>query len=127
MKVIDVLNKMANGEEIPKSIQYDGEQYVYDEKCKDYTYVSEYNNDVWLFCKYDVTKILNDEIQIIDESKEDFENIELLDETRNMPCISAEKYDFILKYNSLFEDYENKINKLIANQKKIIEKIETKG
>ena len=29
MKVIDLLNKIANGEEVPKKIKYDGSIYEY--------------------------------------------------------------------------------------------------
>ena len=36
MKVIDLLNKIANGEEMPKKIRYECEDYVYVPNYEDY-------------------------------------------------------------------------------------------
>lgn len=109
MEIIDVLNKIANGEEMPKRIMYMGEQYDYDKDNKDYTYPDKYNTDIWLFDKYNATNIINDEIEIIEEPKEELEEIELLD----TPYIKSEN-DFAV---------EKKINELIANQNKIIREL----
>ena len=38
MKIIDLLNKIANGEEVPEKIIYDNELYVYNDEMKDYEY-----------------------------------------------------------------------------------------
>ena len=68
MKVIDLLNKIANGEEVPKKIKYKGSIYTYleQEGNKIYQY-EDYNAvlDIQCFEK------LNDEVEIIEEQQED--------------------------------------------------------
>jgi sortase (surface protein transpeptidase) len=91
MKVIDLLNKIANGENIPRSIEYMGEQYDYDEETKDYTYADEDNIDIWLFDKYNASSILNDEIEIIEEDKAIEElKIPEIDDVKNERIVRAE-------------------------------------
>ena len=77
MKVIDLLNKIANGEEVPKYIIYNGyranDKLTYDEETKDY-----YNEPE---CSYglfdDIHYKLNDEVEIIkDKTLEDKKYIE---------------------------------------------------
>ena len=62
MKIIDLLNKIANGEEVPKKIKYDGIEYE-EEPC---------------YMLYEVTgecsesqlkNLLNDQVEIIEEDK----------------------------------------------------------
>jgi len=63
MKIIDLLNKIANGEEAPKTIKYRGLIFDYDD-------IDYYNTDLgYLFEKYAVLEILNDEVEIIEEDK----------------------------------------------------------
>lgn len=79
MKVIDLLNKIANGETPPKKIKYDNSICFYDEGKKDY-YV---DGDLCLcgdyirFCLDD----LNDEVEIIEDKK--IEKIDLEDTIQN--------------------------------------------
>ena len=65
MKVIDLLNKIANGEEVPKIIKYNDEFYWYDET--DDNEIARYRDihDEWLFGD----TYLNDEVEIIEEKK----------------------------------------------------------
>ena len=60
--IIDLLNKIANGEEPPKKIYYLEETFTYDEKSKDY-YDSE---NYGLFDSYVIPDILNDEVIILE-------------------------------------------------------------
>lgn len=63
MKVIDLLNKIANGEELPYRIIYNGEIYEYVEEMKWYLrddMKCELNNS---------KKCLNDEVEVIEENK----------------------------------------------------------
>ena len=63
IKIIDLLNKIANGEEVPKTIRWYDEFYNdYDEISNDYkVFVYEkLKNNVW---------DLNDEVEIIEEPK----------------------------------------------------------
>lgn len=78
MKVIDLLNKIAN-DDIPKKIIYDGTIYKYDNYCGDSGYVDK----TQLPCKWFVNEIncdikdcLNDEVEIIEDKK--IEKIKIL-------------------------------------------------
>ena len=70
MKVIDLLNKIANGEEIPNRIKYQNKIYHY--KGDDY---STFDEEDWLFSENYTNKttwldeFLNDEVEIIEEDK----------------------------------------------------------
>jgi hypothetical protein len=95
MKIIELLNKIANGEEVPKKIKYKNNILYYDD---DYTkeypptfnyYDEEGNNGLiegWL-CQY-----INDEVEIIEEDKKD-EEIELY--------VNGEKVDITDIYEPL--------------------------
>lgn len=66
MKIIDLLVKLANGEEVPKQIKFEGEIFTFDKNYR--RYIDEDNRllgertslDAWL----------NDEVGIIEEPKE---------------------------------------------------------
>lgn len=71
MKVIDILNKIANGEEVPKKIRFNNIEWnkVYGEK--NVCYVNEYDSDFFLyFFRKNLDFTLNDEVEIIEEEKE---------------------------------------------------------
>ena len=40
IKVIDLLNKIANEEDLPKKIKHENEIYIYEKHCKDYSCIS---------------------------------------------------------------------------------------
>ena len=61
MKIIDLLNKIANGEEVPEIIKYNNFIYKYDKDICDYG-----GDDLYLF---DNTDKLNDEVEILEEEK----------------------------------------------------------
>jgi hypothetical protein len=70
MKVIDLLNKIANGEELPPKIQFHNLIWVLKsdlDYCEDY-----YSKDLcnYLFYnKWALTNNLNDEVEILEEEK----------------------------------------------------------
>lgn len=103
IKMIDLLNKIANGEEIPNKIAYNDSILKYDDETEDYgcyygKYLFEYK---FATCN----NFLNDEVEIIEEPKEiEYEQIEEL---------TCNEYDFEKKT----------INSLIKNQRKLIDKI----
>ena len=71
MKVIELLNKIANGEEIPKKIKYQNYIYEYQhrrdtENC--FNYMCNENGE-YLSRRYFIDNILNDEIEIIEDKK----------------------------------------------------------
>lgn len=66
MKVIDLLNKIANNEEVPLRIKYDDEIYIYNFEIKDYEFIDRCG---WLMdiSRGNGNEFLNDEIEIIEE------------------------------------------------------------
>lgn len=61
MKIIDLLNKIANGEEVPKKVRFAGIIFEYDEDDQMYN-----NNEYKNICDY---AFLNDEVEILEEEK----------------------------------------------------------
>ncbi|MBQ9607812.1 MAG: HNH endonuclease [Lachnospiraceae bacterium] len=86
MKIIDLLNKIANGEEVPEKIKYENEKFVFSDKTHQY-YVGDNSNDINTY--YDNSfkkrlynfKQLNNEVEIIDDEEwktiVDFPNYEI--------------------------------------------------
>jgi hypothetical protein len=83
MKIIDLLNKIANGEEVPKFIKYDNSIFRLKESDFKYYYVDEYNT---LFEEMIVLENLNNEIEIIEEDKK-IEKIKSLNNVGGCPNI----------------------------------------
>ena len=110
MKVIDLLNKIANGEEVPKKIKHHWEyEYKFDELRNEYCYMDNENrrfDEEWL-----VMSMIKDEVEILDEEDEFIDIREL-----GIPEIDTVENERICRA-------EHKINDLIKNQKKIIEEI----
>ena len=101
MKIIDILNKMANGElEDGFKFKYDNDTYKYNKK-EDETVSIEHG--VCLGNYYTVEGILNNEVEVIEENKE----IEELDE---MQIINARPEINAMKINELVRAV-NKLNK----------------
>ena len=112
IKIIDILCKINCNEEVPYKIKYVIDEYTYDYEIQDY-YDKNYNYLFEeLFVGYDTSRVLETEVEIL-ESEDEFEDIEEIgvDETSNLDI--AESFDFI----------EEKLNQLIKNQKKIIERL----
>ena len=68
MKVIDLLNKIARGEEPPKKILYQEEEYVWNYIDKTYYCCDHDRTD--LLNDYIIKDILNDEVEILEGDKE---------------------------------------------------------
>lgn len=76
MKIIDLLNKISNGE-IPIKIKYKNEIYIYQEDEQDYAYIEDgYYN--WLLSDGTDMSFLNEEVELI-EDEVDIDNIEEID------------------------------------------------
>ena len=103
MKVIDLLDKIANGEEVPKKIKYGSTKFHFDKDIK------MYDSDLMHgdLLSYIDGLDLNDEIEIIEDQKK-FEDIE------ELTWCTAEIQE---------KDIQDTINQLIRNQKKIIDYI----
>ena len=69
MKVIDLLNKIANGEEIPKKVKVGYYYYEYEENGE---YINTENTEDLLFdfdSYYPLEQCLNEDVEIIEEPK----------------------------------------------------------
>ena len=126
MKIIDLLNKIANGEEVPEKIKYrglmyyqDGRGYFHDEtECTtERAFLEGVRTDM----------VLNEEVEILDEE----------DEFIDIEEIKLERDDILGYYNGAShrmttnvkdrEVYIKIINNLIKNQKKIIQALKKEG
>ena len=115
MKVIDLLNKIAKGEDVPNEIYYKGNDYKlvdYGETTKLYQCLSE---------PYELFNIktdrLNDEVEIIEDAPKEDKKIEkvntyvICDNDFNSKGIFSLKATEII--DKTFEEYSHKINEII--------------
>lgn len=114
MKVIDLLNKIANGEEVPKKIEYRNIKFLYDKVNKLYT-VENYNeyNDLFMELSNHKGTDLNYEVEILEESKGIPEKLDVDEE---------EKGKYII-WSTEFEQCTTLEMKIIKRQDYIIRKI----
>lgn len=115
IKIIDILCYISLGEydKIPKKIKWRDGIWKYDDRMQDYT-----NGHLMLFEQLKIIRtkeFLNDEVEILDEEDE-FEDIKEIP----IPIIESNDNARILKV-------EIKLDKLIRNQKKIIETLKKEG
>lgn len=91
MRIIDLLNKIANKEEVPKMVKYDNFILTYDEGTHDY-----YNEPS---CTYallgDIHQKLNDEVEVIENNRK----IEPI----NDEVWNVNKNDLINKINEIID------------------------
>ena len=80
MKVIDLLNKIANKEEVPEKIKYKGNIYKLEHSVSHlYNYIDIDNNGDYLEDDWYLTNILNDEIEIVEDTPKEDKKIDKLD------------------------------------------------
>lgn len=104
MKVIDLLNKIAKGEEVPKKIKRDGYIYEYvPHGCvlDEYNYYSITNG--YLYNVIDFENHLNDEVEIIEEEQD----------IEELPDYSHIDDDIAYNWSSSEKVLKDKINELI--------------
>lgn len=125
IKVIELLNKIANGEGVPKKIKYDDDiyEYDYDEKNYAYFFIDHYN---YLFDE-DITQILDDEVEII----EDNDKLEKINVKTGDNCKRFIEYDDETGHHKytirlLDEYFAKNINKIIDHINKIEERLDEK-
>ena len=110
MKIIDLLNKIAKGEEVPKKIKYTWfYEWSYDNTRDEYCYMQKngdrFDSD-WL-----IESILTDEIEIIEEEKEiPIYNID------NMKIAGEKAWEV---YRRLYEGFKKGWNAPIEKEKEI--------
>lgn len=108
LKIIDLLNMIANGEEVPKTIRW------YDEFYNDYDEISNnYKAFVYEKLKNEVWN-LNDEVEIIEETKKieklPYYSLEKIQKSKNKDEWYESRLELLEKR---INDYHNKINELI--------------
>lgn len=103
MKIIDLLNKIANGEEVPKKIKYREIIWTFEENTYLRTDLSPNFNDS--FRKYLLGfynfNILNDEVEILEEEKKIPKKIKVpeIDDIKNERiCFAEYKINEIIDY-----------------------------
>ena len=65
IRIIELLEMIANGQKPPKKIMYDNKLWEYDVQDKDY-WTNHYDGTEWLFDECVITAILNDEVEILE-------------------------------------------------------------
>ena len=109
IKIIDLLTKIANGEEVPKKIKWENIIYAYSEYDKDYLEYPFSNEEYkGLFDMRDniLTQFLNDEIEIIEEPKK-------IEKIARCDSIKMTHYGELYKPTENEEILRIKINELI--------------
>lgn len=102
MKVIDLINKQYNNEDMPKHIKINRLNYIYNNNRK--TYESEYGE----FMSFDFTNnVLNMQVELIEEQQD----IQAIEELLAIEEYEVDKTDVVLN--------RNKINEIIKIIKQI--------
>lgn len=74
MKIIDILNKINNREEVPEKIKFNGDVFIYNSAIKDYGHnIRPGLDDTLLFRVMNthfITELLKAEVEVIEESEE---------------------------------------------------------
>lgn len=128
IKIIDLLNLIANGEEVPKKIDYNEEIFIYNETLKRYVHEINKYSDSSTYCLggyFALDMSLDHEVKVLEELEDkEFEDIEplvLRTFERTGQAITTDRLEDYCDYN--FEMIENTIAKIVLNQKKIIERL----
>ena len=113
IRVIDLLNKIANGEEVPKKIQHKNHILEYNSDLESYIYIH------WPETGWSVANIyLNDEVEIIEEQEEiDIQEIEDIKDVfiENSTCGEDVKY-LARKYNEILK-WAKQLDKKIKEER----------
>ena len=116
MKVIDLLNKISKGEEVPGRIIFENYTYWYEECNKNYYMYSNKDLDdediIYLFDQ-DIAEILNDEVEIIENTLEYNKEIKNL-QKRIDKAIRYIEPKMICEY--IHTDYINNMIKLLKGE-----------
>jgi len=112
MKIIDLLNKIANGEEVPRKIQIGCEILTLDDNKENYSYDK---NDEYYGDKLIHWFDLNEEVKILEEEKKipeklPYYSLEKIQKAKNKDEWREERISLLEKR---IDDYHNKINEII--------------
>ena len=115
IKIIDLLNKIANGEEVPEKIKYLTINYIYDSDNQiyykeNYQDIGNYGDLLMELSSHKGIVALNDEIEIIEDTPKEDKKIEKLDLQYNDTIKGIKFEEQILMY---CDNLQFKINKII--------------
>ena len=119
MKIIELLDKMAKGEEVPKKIRLFGEEFIFEDN--DYYSIHSSSPLISYIGENYLRAELNYEVEIIEEPKK----IEKLEPVRGSDLSDLTDKDMVLRNNALIElcktlnNMNNKINELIDEVNKL--------
>lgn len=125
IKIIDLLNKIANKEEVPKKIKYDNTIYERHRSSNNgmYFYHTVSGMSRLLLEQITATSDLLEEVEIIEEDKK----IKKIEPVRGSDLTDLTSKDVVLKNNALIKlcktlnNMNNKINELIDEVNKLKE------
>ena len=112
IKIIDLLNKIANGEEVPKKIKFENDIYIH---IDNYCYHCEETNLILsdrIFAEYSK---LNDYVEIIEEPKK-IEKIEKPTQDEYLYSTGKELYENDMKVYDKVNELIDEINNLKENE-----------
>ena len=122
MKVIELLNKINNNEEVPEKVKYEDTIFEYDKDRKEYIHkVDDWYSETLLFKitnehTHFIQDLLKAEVEVIEENKE-IEELHILDE--------GESNEALYKYCSKLLLKQNELIRAVNKIKKHIEESET--
>lgn len=120
MKIIDLLNKIANDEEVPKKIEYRNIKFLYDKVNKLYRVenYNEYNDLLMELSNYKGTD-LNDEVEILEEEKKIPEKLKIEDDGNAITLFGEKENEWTILDN---------VDVIICNKiNEILDYLESKG
>ena len=118
MKVIDLLNKIANGEEVPEKIKWEDTIYVYSKYDKDYLEfpisVDEYKG-LFNMKNSILSQYLNEEVEIIEDIQKEDKKIEKLDLDDLNILLDKDYNDYMIRHivHKALVVIKSKINEII--------------
>ena len=83
IKIIELLNRIANREEVPRKIIFLNEELEYDELCQDYIGFSKSGGGTlftYLFTNESTRNFINDRVEILEDNTEEIEKLDLTKE-----------------------------------------------
>ena len=116
IKIITLINKIANGEEMPIKVKYQGTIYKFYKEEKDYI---SYDETEWygqtllfnVMVSHHITELLDAEVEILEDNTEEIEELKKSPEQIFNPETGLK--ELIYKYQVTTEDICNKINELV--------------
>ena len=117
MRIIDLLNKIAKGEEVPNKIKYRNNIYIKDNEGLDF-YVRDFGTTL-LLEEINDTNYLTAKIEIIEEEKE-IEELPIIKNADNTTSLQGKDYNYTMKTVDVI--LANKINELVREIRKLKDK-----